>query len=246
MKMQSIMLAALTALLAASTVACTVPELYNERPENAPATPVPAATVKNGVVQVGLCPAGQVHQHRISPALVAADPKFVEYIRNSVLAWSSGLDPLGAADSQARPIASGEVKREEFPQEVVIGGLDTSRDPQRDCTTYWLAESEASPMPSGIGSPVLAVTDIAEDESGVYRFVKLSLSVSDPFMKRQLTIHEMGHVLGLGDSKSKYSVMWPHIEPGRPITCADLRDVCIVNGCSSAVAGKAPYCVVMP
>jgi hypothetical protein len=128
---------------------------------------------------------------------------------------SPDLDPvltqgiIKAVDEWASIIGS------KHPQSIVISS-DASKQ-NITCVTSWIYNDEA--VPPG----AFAVT-----EAGAVHFTRSAMPAS---IKLQLPLHEMGHVLGLGDAKVMDSVMWKFIGPGQPITCQDRKDVCLQQSC---------------
>lgn len=140
------------------------------------------------------CPAGTVHEHRISPSL---HPAYAQGVTEAVAKWS-------------------EVLGDRFPQRVVVS--DLAADENITCVTSWLPSHD-------LDESMLGLT-----EAGT---VKLTTRDGIPDnIKHQLPVHEMGHVLGLGDAKVMDSVMWKFIGPGQAITCEDRKNVCHEQGCT--------------
>ena len=100
------------------------------------------------------------------------------------------------------------------PQSIDI--TDAASEANVTCVTSWLY-NDALP------TNAFAVTEAGK--------VHLTTQQLPDAIKLQLPLHEMGHVLGLGDAKIKDSVMWKFIGPGQPITCQDRRDVCRLQAC---------------
>lgn len=101
------------------------------------------------------------------------------------------------------------------PMKVVV--TNEASEENIACIVSWVYNDEALP------TSAFAVT-----EAGKVHLTRSALPAS---IMLQLPLHEMGHVLGLGDSKVKDSVMWKFIGPGQPITCQDKKDVCKLQSC---------------
>jgi hypothetical protein len=101
------------------------------------------------------------------------------------------------------------------PQSIVI--TDEASEANVACITSWLYSDD---LPGN----AFGVTEAGK--------VHITRSALPDGIKLQLPLHEMGHVLGLGDSKIKDSVMWKFIGPGQPITCQDKKDVCQLQSCN--------------
>ena len=101
------------------------------------------------------------------------------------------------------------------PQSIVISSEASKANIK--CVTSWIYDDDAVPPRA------FAVT-----EAGAVHFTRSAMPAS---IKLQLPLHEMGHVLGLGDAKVMNSVMWKFIGPGQKITCQDRKDVCLQQSC---------------
>jgi len=108
----------------------------------------------------------------------------------------------------------GAIIGSKHPQSIVIS--NEASEENITCVTSWLYNDDALP-PNAFG-----VTEAGK----VHLRHALPAAIA-----AQLPLHEMGHVLGLGDSKIKDSVMWKFIGPGQPITCQDRKDVCQQQSC---------------
>jgi len=127
---------------------------------------------------------------------------------------SPDLDPLlqqGIADAVNE---WSSIIGSKHPQSIVISS--EASEENIACVTSWLY------------SDVLPAQAMAVTEAGKVHFTRSALPAS---IMHQLPLHEMGHVLGLGDAKVMDSVMWKFIGPGQPITCQDRKDVCRELSC---------------
>ena len=127
---------------------------------------------------------------------------------------SPDLDPLlqqGIADAVNE---WSSIIGSKHPQSIVISS-EASED-NIACVTSWLYSDD-------LPAQAMAVT-----EAGKVHFTRSALPAG---IMLQLPLHEMGHVLGLGDAKVKDSVMWKFIGPEQKTTCQDRKDVCLQQSC---------------